>query len=385
MKTLAGISKTINFPFKRENMLVKDIMDVIEEFAPPTYQESYDNSGLQVGNPGEEVKGVLLSLDVTEAILDEAMERGCNMVVAHHPLLFSGLKRIAGKTYIERIVRKAIKNDIHIYAAHTNMDNIHNGVNAKIAEKLGLKETSILAPMSGTLSKLYTYVPQDAADKVRDAMFAAGAGDIGQYSQCSFNTNGTGTFKPGEHADPEIGQAGGAREWVEEVKIEVLVQRDKEQRILKALFEAHPYEEVAYEVIALQNTNQEIGAGMIGKLQQAMDERAFLSFLKERMKTDCIRHTMLKNKKVEKIAICGGSGSFLLKNAISAGADVFITGDFKYHQFFDADGKIIIADIGHYESEQFTLEIFQELLNKKFPNFATLLSNLSTNPVKYFC
>jgi dinuclear metal center YbgI/SA1388 family protein len=366
-------------------MLVSDIITAIEAYAPPAYQESYDNSGLQVGNPADEVKGILLSLDITEEILDEAIARGCNMVVAHHPLLFSGLKRISGRTYIERIVHKAIKNDIHLYAAHTNLDNIRNGVNAKIAEKLGLEDTIILAPLKDTLRKLYTYVPQNAADKVRDAMFAAGAGDIGKYHECSFNTPGTGTFQPEEGADPAIGTAGGPREWVEEVKIEVLIQKDKQNRVLKALFDAHPYEEVAYDIIALENMNQELGAGMVGSLPASMTEEAFLSVLKQQMKTDCIRHTALKGKNIEKVAVCGGSGSFLLKDAIAAEADIFITGDFKYHQFFDAEGKIIIADIGHYESEQFTVEIFETILRKKFPNFAILLSNLSTNPIKYFC
>jgi dinuclear metal center YbgI/SA1388 family protein len=365
-------------------MLVKDIIAAIEEYAPPVYQESYDNSGLQIGNIDEEVKGILLSLDVTEAIVDEAMERNCNMIVAHHPLLFSGLKRISGRNYVERIVQKAIKNDIAIYAAHTNLDNVRNGVNAKIAEKLGLKNTSILAPMQGLLSKLFTYIPKDSADKVRDALFAAGAGDIGNYYECSFNTEGTGTFRPGENTNPTIGTSGGERESVNEVKLEVLVPKHKEAQVLKALFQSHPYEEVAFELVALRNSNQELGAGMVGSLSKPMAEEAFLSFLKEKMKINTIRHTTLLGKPVQKLAICGGSGSFLLKDAINAGADVFITGDFKYHQFFDAEGKIVIADIGHYESEQFTVEIFEEILRKKFSNFAVLLSRISTNPVKYY-
>lgn len=365
-------------------MLIKDIIQAIEEFAPPVYQESYDNSGLQIGDPVAEAKGVLLALDVTEAILEEAIERGCNMIVAHHPLLFSGLKQISGRNYIERIVLKAIKNDINIYACHTNLDNVREGVNAKICEKLGVKDTSILSVMGGTLYKLYTYAPVAAAPKVRDAMFAAGAGEIGRYAECSFNTPGTGTFRPGEGTNPAIGEPGGAREEVQEEKIEVLVDRHRRSTILAALFDAHPYEEVAYEIIALQNTNQDLGAGMIGILDSPMDEKVFLSHLKSAMKTDCIRHTDLGGKKISRVAVCGGSGSFLLKDAIRAGADIFITGDFKYHQFFDADGRIIIADIGHYESEQFTIEIFHDIINKKFPNFATLLSNLSTNPVNYF-
>ncbi len=366
-------------------MLVKNVIAAIEEYAPPTYQENYDNSGLQVGNPDDEVTGVLLTLDITEEILEEALARNCNMVVAHHPLLFSGLKRIAGRTYVERVVQQAIKHDITLYAAHTNLDNVRNGVNAKIAEKLGLQNTRVLSPMRHTLRKLYTYVPEKAAYKVRDAMFAAGAGDIGKYHECSFNTPGTGTFKPEESANPAIGTPGGDREWVDEVKIEVLIQKDKESRVLKALFDTHPYEEVAYEIVSLENMNQELGAGLVGSLAQPMDELAFFAVLQQQMKVKCIRHTAMKGGFIEKVAVCGGSGSFLLKDAIAAGADVFITGDFKYHQFFDAEGRIIIADIGHYESEQFTVEIFDSILRKKFPNFAILLSNTSTNPVKYFC
>ena len=365
-------------------MLAKDIVRVIEYAAPVIYQESYDNSGLQVGDPMQVITGILLTLDVTEAILDEAMERGCNMIVAHHPLIFSGIKRLAGRTYIERVIHKAIKNDIIIYAAHTNLDNMYNGVNAKIAEKLGLKNTSVLSQSSDTLSKLYTYAPTEHADKLRDALFAAGAGHIGNYAECSFNTGGNGTFRPGERANPVIGEPGGEREWVGEVKIEVLVPKHREAQVIQALMACDFYDEKAYELIAIKNTNQHIGAGLIGNLLVAMEETAFLSFLKQQMATECIRHTALLNKKITKVAVCGGSGSFLLKDAINAGADIFITGDFKYHQFFDADGKIIIADIGHYESEQYTVEIFKALFNEKFPNFAILLSNLSTNPVKYF-
>ena len=365
-------------------MLVKDIIQVIEAYAPSVYQEGYDNSGLQIGNLNDEAKGVLISLDVTEAVLDEAMERGANIIVVHHPLLFSGLKQISGRNYIERIVHKAIKNDINIYACHTNLDNVRNGVNAKICEKLGLENNSILSAMGGTLFKLYTYAPQKIADKVRDALFAAGAGAIGEYNECSFNTEGQGTFKPSENANPVIGEAGGSRQTESEVKIEVLVDKARTSAVLKALFAAHEYDEVAYELIPIANKNQDLGAGMVGSLPGPMDENEFLAYIKDKMQTNCIRHTKLKGKKVHKVAVCGGSGSFLLKDAIRAGADFFITGDFKYHQFFDADGQLVIADIGHYESEQFTGEIFQHIINEKFPNFATLLSNLSTNPINYY-
>ncbi len=366
-------------------MLVKDIIQTIETIAPPAYQEIYDNCGLQVGDPTAEVTGVLISLDVTEAVLDEAMQHGCNMIVAHHPLIFSGLKKIIGRNYVERIVHKAIKNDIHIFAAHTNLDNMYNGVNAKIAEKLGLKDVFILSPKTDTLSKLYTYTPVAIADKVRDALFAAGAGHISKYKECSFNMEGSGTFRAMEGANPAIGVAGGKRETEAEVKIEVIVEKHLEGRVMRALFENHIYEEVAYELIPLSNPNQHIGAGMIGTLSTPLPEGDFLAHLQKQMKTDCIRHTALQGKDISRVAICGGAGSFLLGDAIREKADIFITADYKYHQFFDAEGKIIIADIGHYESEQFTAEIFEAILKEKFPTFAILLSSLNTNPVKYFC
>jgi dinuclear metal center YbgI/SA1388 family protein len=366
-------------------MKVHDIITIIEDFAPLTYQESYDNSGLQVGNPDTEVKGVLISLDVTESLINEAIERNCNMVITHHPLIFSGLKRLTGSGYVERVVEMAIKKDIVLYAAHTNLDNMRAGVNARIAQRLGLEKTAILSMKMDTLRKLYTFAPKEAADKVREALFAAGAGDIGKYRECSFNTEGTGTFKPDKDADPAIGEAGGPREGVQEVKIEVLVQKHREVAIMKALFDAHPYEEVAYEFINLLNPNQEMGAGIVGTLPEPMEQIAFLSHLKTAMKTDCIRHTALMDRPIHRVAICGGAGSFLLKDALKAKADIFITGDYKYHEFFDADGRIVIADIGHYESEQFTVELLADILKKKIPNFAILLSNLSTNPVKYFC
>lgn len=366
-------------------MLVKEIIAAIEEFASPLYQESYDNCGLQVGNTEDVVKGVLLSLDVTEAVVDEAMERGCNMIIAHHPLIFSGLKRISGRNYVERVVLKAIKNDISIYAAHTNVDNMYNGVNKKIADKLGLINTSILSQRTDTISKLYTYAPVEAAAKVREAMFAAGGGNIGKYTECSYNSTGKGTFKPHSNANPVIGEPGGDREIVDEVKIEMIVEKHAQTAVIRALFDAHPYEEIAYELIQLPNPNQEIGAGMVGSLPSPMPEADFLALVKDRMKAGCIKHTALAGKNIERVAICGGSGSFLLKDAIAAKADIFITSDFKYHQFFDAEGKIIIADIGHYETEQYTPEIFEAILKKKNPTFAVLLSILSTNPVKYFC
>ncbi len=366
-------------------MLIQEIINAIEEIAPISYQESYDNCGVQVGDIYKEASGALLTLDVTEAVIEEAIKNNCNLIIAHHPLIFSGLKKITGKNYVERVIIKAIQNNITIYAAHTNLDNMRNGVNQKIAEKLGLINTSILAPSSSNLYKLYTYAPVANAADVLSALWAAGAGQIGNYSECSYSTSGEGTFKANTAANPVLGVAGGARHHEAESKIEVLVPAHLKSSILNALFQAHPYEEVAYEIVALHNDNQEIGAGLIGYLPNPMSENDFMKVIQQNMKVPCIRHTQLIGKPVTKVAVCGGSGSFLFKNAIAAKADIFVTADFKYHQFFDAENKIVIADIGHYESEQFTPEIFAHVLKKNFPNFAVLLSNVLTNPVKYFC
>jgi dinuclear metal center YbgI/SA1388 family protein len=365
-------------------MTVRDIIEALEKEVPAIYQESYDNCGLQVGNPDDKVQDALLTLDVTEDIINEAISKKCNLIIAHHPLLFSGLKRIADKTATERIVRSAIKNDISIIAIHTNLDNSFTGVNQKIAEKLGLENCKILQPMKHVLSKLVTYVPEADVEKVRGAIFGAGGGALGEYTECSFSTAGNGTFRASATANPTIGTARGEREAVAEQRLEVLVEKHLERKVLKALLHAHPYEEVAYEMIPIANWHPRRGAGLIGTLPTPVDETVFLKHIKKSFKTDCIRHTALKNEPVKKVAVCGGSGSFLLNDAMNAGADFFITADFKYHQFFDAAGKIVIADIGHYESEQFTPEILQSILIKKFPNFAALLSNFNTNPVKYF-
>lgn len=365
-------------------MQIKDILTEIERFAPLPYQESYDNCGVQVGNTAAEASGVLFSLDVTEEVLEEAIVRNCNLIIAHHPLIFSGLKSITGRNYVERVILKAIRHDIVIYAAHTNLDNVQNGVNRKIAEKLGLKNARVLAPVKKNLYKLYTYVPVAGAEQLKAALFAAGIGEIGEYSECSFATGGTGTFRPSEHSRPAIGTAGGNREEVPELKLELIVPEHLKAKAIKTLKENHPYEEVAYELIALENENQTIGAGMIGKLETPMPTRDFLQYLKQRMQTTCIRHTAIHQEEISIVAVCGGSGSFLLKNAMAAGADIFITGDYKYHQFFDAENRIIIADIGHYESEQFTIEIFSEILKEKFPNFALLFTKTNTNPVNYY-
>jgi dinuclear metal center YbgI/SA1388 family protein len=362
---------------------IHHILQTLEQVAPLSYQESYDNSGLIVGDRTKKVKNTLLTLDCTEEVVDEAIAKNCQLIIAHHPILFTGLKSITGKNYIERVLLKAIKKDIAIYAAHTNLDNIETGVNKKIAEKIGLQHCKVLAPTSNILNLLYVYVPIEFLEKVRNSLFAAGAGHIGEYEHCSFNIQGEGTFKALERANPFVGEVGKVH--IEnEVKLEVIVPNHLLIKVLDSMRTTHPYEEIAYGVIELKNENQTIGAGMIGKLKKPMSEIAFLKMLKTTMKTKSIRHTRLRNKPIERVALCGGSGSFLLKNALMQGADAFITADFKYHQFFDAENILLITDIGHFESEQFTPEIFYEILSKKFPNFAFHLSSVNTNPVHYY-
>jgi dinuclear metal center YbgI/SA1388 family protein len=370
-------------------MLLNDITRFLESWAPLSLQESYDNCGLLVGHPGLEVKKALITLDVTEEVLKEAADNGCNLIIAHHPLIFGSLKRINGNNSVERIIIAALKNDIAIYAIHTNLDNIHTGVNKKICDVLGIKDPKILDLKKGLLRKLVTFCPNTklddgtpTPDAVRKALWEAGAGEIGNYDKCSFNLLGTGTYRAQEGADPYIGKEGELVKQEEE-RIEVIFPVYQQNEIIKKLWETHPYEEVAYDIFALENEFQEVGAGMIGDLDKEMDEMEFLQHLKSVMKAEGIRYSPLLNKKVKKIAVCGGSGSFLLRTAITKAADVFVTGDFKYHQFFDAEGKILIADIGHYESEQFTVDLLHDRLQEKFPNFALLKSRVGTNPINY--
>lgn len=355
----------------------------LEEFAPLNYQEDYDNSGLITGNPDQDVTGVLVALDCIEQIVDEAIVNHCNVIVTHHPIVFKGLKKITGKNYVERVVLKAIRNNIALYAIHTNLDHVKYGVNGVISERLGLKNTKVLSPKSGLLKKLVTFCPLALAPVVRAALFESGAGHIGNYSDCSFNAEGTGTFKAGEGTDPYVGEQG-LQHHEPEVRIEVVYLAQNERKILLALFENHPYEEVAYDIYPLENKLDTVGAGMIGWLEEEMDGPRFLALVKDRMDAVVIRHTKLLPKKIRKVAVCGGSGSFLLQAAIAAGADAFVTADFKYHEFFDAEQKIVIADIGHFESEQFTSDLLVDTILEKFPNLTVRLTEHNTNPISYF-
>ncbi|NBA76641.1 Nif3-like dinuclear metal center hexameric protein [Emticicia sp. ODNR4P] len=364
-------------------ILIKDITNYMERLAPLSLQESYDNAGLIIGDPSEEVKGILCTLDCTEAVVEEAIQSGCNLIIAHHPIVFKGLKKLNGKNYVERVVIKAIKNDIAIYASHTNLDHVEGGVNFKIAEKLGLQNVRILQPKKNLLKKLVTFVPVEHGQQVLDALYEAGAGQIGDYKNCSFRVEGTGTFRPTGGANPFIGTVDQDEE-VKEFRIEVILQAHQEYMILSALKKAHPYEEVAYYLSNLENDLAQVGAGAIGSLDEALDESSFLQYLKDAMALSTIRHTPLSGKKIQKVAVCGGAGGFLLNDAIRQGADVFVTADYKYHEFFDAENKIIICDIGHYESEVYTKELIISYLSEKFSNFAILKSQVNTNPVQYF-
>lgn len=363
-------------------MVIRDVYALLEQLAPLSYQESYDNAGLLVGNPYMPLKGILATLDVTPEVIEEAHQKGLNLIVSHHPLIFSGLKRITGKTYVEKAITKAIKYDIAIYAAHTNLDSIKGGVNSKIGELLGLKNLRFLSPLEGELVKVVTFVPTVEAEKVRMAMLNAGAGSIGNYDCCSYSIEGTGTFRADEGANPFVGKVGELH--VEpEIRIETIVPKAKLSRVIREMISAHPYEEVAYDIYPLLNSFNGAGAGMVGELASPIPALEFLKMVKKIFNLQAIRHTQLIGKDIQKVAFCGGSGASLIKQAIAADADIYITADIKYHQFFDADNKIIIADIGHFESEQFTVDIFYEYLLKNFPKFAVLKSEIKTNPINY--
>jgi dinuclear metal center YbgI/SA1388 family protein len=364
-------------------MKIQEVIDCLENVAHKSLQEDYDNAGLIIGDAEEDCSGILTTLDITEEIIEEALQKKCNLIVAHHPIIFRGLKKINGKNYVERVVIAAIKNNIAVYAIHTNLDNVLNGVNLKIAEKLNLRNIEVLSPKENTLKKLVTFSPLANAEEVRTALFKAGAGKIGNYAECSYNVEGLGTFKAGESAKPYVGKQGEQHQ-EKEVRIEVIFPSHLGKEIIKVLKAVHPYEEVAYDIYALGNDRKDIGSGLIGELENPVSEKDLLYLLKENFKISAIKHTSFLHKEIKKIALCGGAGSFLISAAKYSGADSYITSDIKYHEFFDADNTIFLADIGHYESEQFTIELLTDILQGKFPNFAVLKTGVNTNPVKYY-
>lgn len=364
--------------------LLKEIISVLESVAPPSLQEGYDNSGLIAGDPQAEINRTLLALDCTEAVIEEALQKGCNLVIAHHPIVFSGLKRFTGANYVQRAIIKAIKNEVAIYACHTNLDNVlHNGVNSKIAAKLGLGAGRVLEAKESLFCKLVTFIPLTHAVQVQEAVFAAGAGFIGNYSDCGFSLEGTGTFKAREGSNPFTGSLL-ERHSEAEYRWETIFPNYLKSSVVAALKAAHPYEEVAFDLYPVQQTHNSIGAGWIGEYEQPLPKEEFMARLKSAFGLSVVRYTAIADPTIKRVAICGGSGSFLIKKALGAGAQAYVTADVKYHEFFDAEDRLMICDIGHWESEQFTTEIFYEVLREKIPNFAAIFADTKTNPVNYY-
>lgn len=349
-------------------MKIKELTAYLEQLAPPAYQESYDNAGLLVGDPEATIRGVLICLDSTEAVIQDAIERDCNLIIAHHPIIFKGLRKITGRSYVERVVVQAIKNDIAVYAIHTNLDNVYErGVNAKIAERLGLINTRLLAPKQ-TLKKLSSFVPALHQQQVEEALIRAGVDQVAFTHQTTYST-----------VAPHSADAFEA----EYLKLETLFPEANSREVLKALQHSQPDQQVHFDIVTVENYSDSVGSGMIGELPTSLSEHNFLQLLKERMQSACIRHTQLLDREIKRVAVCGGAGGFLLPRAIAQNADIFVTADYKYHEFFDADGRLVIADIGHYESEQFTIELLHDIISEKFSNFAAYCTKVNTNPVHY--
>ena len=364
-------------------MKIKEVCDVLEELAPLKYAEDFDNVGLLVGSPATELSGILVTLDTLETVVDEAIKKKCNLIVSFHPIVFKGLKKITGRDYVERTILKAIKNDIAIFSIHTALDNSNLGVNAKICEVLGLQNAQILIPKKETIKKLVTYVPKQHAIALKESLFKAGAGNIGNYENCGFSTEGVGSFKGTENSNPTLGKKGETHYEPEE-QLHITFESAVEKDVINSLMENHPYEEVAYEITTLENFNQNIGMGMIGELEAEVSETDFLEFVKLKMGTPVIRHSQLCEKPIKKVAVLGGSGAFAINAAKKMGADILLTADLKYHDFFQAEKELVLADIGHFESEQFTKNLLVDFLTEKIPNFAVALSESITNPVNYF-
>ncbi len=365
-------------------MQIKTLLQILDNWAPFSYQEDYDNSGLLIGSKDAEVTGVLVSLDLTPQIVEEAVSLGANTIISHHPILFRGLKRITdADDIVQQCVVDCIKKDINVISLHTNLDNVHNGVNAKIAEILEVKNNRILAPKSHTMSKLSYFVPKKNHEAVKQALYHAGAGTQGNYAECSFSTEGTGTFTPLEGSNPYLGKLGQPTS-TPELKVEMVFESQLQSQLVSTLQEVHPYETVAYDVLPLYNTNPQVGSGMIGELETPLPFADFMERIKERFHMPYLRHTAVVQDPIQKIAFCGGAGSFLIPVAKAHGADVYLTGDMKYHDFFTSDNKITLVDMGHYEMEQYTSQLIVDYMSQKNLTFAVHLTQNHTNPIKYF-
>ena len=363
-------------------MKLKDLTKFLDTAVPLSFQEGYDNAGLQVGSPEKEISSALLTLDVTEEVLDEAGYAGSDVIISHHPVIFGGLKQLSGKNATERIILKAIKQDVAIYSAHTNLDVLENGVSRKMAEKLGLKNVKVLVPLRNRLLKLVVFIPVEHLEKVREAVFSAGAGVIGGYEKCGFVTTGDGSFMPGDDTKPFTGEKGKLH-YEKEVRFETVLFAHMKGRVVRALLEAHPYEEVAYDLYPLENDNVRTGMGCTGEFTEPLSEKEFLKLLGSVFSAKGIKYSKPTGKEIRKVALCGGAGGQLINEAIASGAGAYVTGDIRYHSFFEAGSKILLADIGHFESEKFSTEILYDLIIKKFPTFALRFSEVNTNPINY--
>jgi dinuclear metal center YbgI/SA1388 family protein len=363
-------------------MKVKDIASWLDTAVPLSFQESWDNSGLQIGNPETEISSALLTLDVTEEVVDEAISENCQMIISHHPVIFSGLKKITGSSSTDRIIIKALRDDIAIYSSHTNLDVFSNGVSRKMAEKIGLCNVTPLSPLRERLLKLVTFVPESHIDRVSEALFGAGAGHIGNYDYCGFTISGTGSFRAGPDSSPFVGEKGKIHH-ENEVRLETIMFSHLRESVVKALRGSHPYEEPAFDIYPLSNYTTEEGLGCKGEFSGPVEEKMLIEMVSSVFGSKSVRYSGLTGRPVIMTALCGGSGSSLLGDAISSGAGAFITGDVRYHTFIEASGRILLIDAGHFETEKFATEILYDLIIKKFPKFALRFSNKNSNPINY--
>ena len=366
------------------SMTVGDLCGWLEQRAPLRFQEDYDNSGLLVGQRSWTVTGVLCCLDADEAVVHEAVARGCNVVLSHHPIVFKGLKRLTGATAVERTVALALKHNVALYAGHTNWDSIQGGVSFSLAQRLGLVAPRIMMPRGGELLNLVVYVPAEHASPVAEAAFGAGAGRIGAYDECHFSGSGTGTFRPLDGAQPFVGQIG-VREVADEHRLEFVLPKHRKSAVQQAVWAAHPYEEVAHSWISLDNSWSEVGYGAVGNLPEPIRLGDFLAVCAAQLGAESVRYsTSSLDRIVQRIAVCGGSGAEFAGAAAAAGADAYVTGDLKYHGFQDPPGGLVLVDVGHGESERPFIDDWAELIRSEFVTFAVLISETDNRPVRTY-
>jgi dinuclear metal center YbgI/SA1388 family protein len=368
---------------------IRDIADALEQWAPPGSAQSYDNVGLQVGDASRSVERAVLALDCTPAVVEEAERQGAELIITHHPLLFQPLSAVTTDDYESAVALRLAEAGIALYSAHTNLDAAPGGVSFALAKRLGLTDVGFLDGFDETLYKLATFVPADHFDAVRSALADAGAGRIGDYEACAFAHEGTGFFRPGDAANPHIGTAGGDLESADEVKLEVEVARWDLGGVLGALQDAHPYEEVAYDVYPVQQKNSRAGLGAVGRLASPESLSDFLGRVADRLDAGSLRYAGPDEATVERVAVCGGAGSDFVGQALAAGADAYVTADVKYHEFFEALGpdgvpQLAFIDAGHYETEALTEALLRDWLADRFNDVDWQRTGVRTSPMQTF-